>query len=189
MIQVCLLALVFTFPKDGIPLGDVVIQFSNPKDFYQEKKRELKIIQEVSENYTFAELQEDSLLASGIDSALLNEQLVLDETERIIHPSDFENGLYSFYKKLSSVKDLNQPLRIMHFGDSQLEGDRISGVIRENLQTLFGGCGVGFIPISETNTGRLNVIKEEKGWERYQMFGKGRRAYIHVMAFWATITK
>lgn len=175
VIQVCLLALVFTFPKDGIPLGDVVIQFSNPKDFYQEKKRKLKIIQEVSENYTFAELQEDSLLASGIDSALLNEQLVLDETERIIHPSDFENGLYSFYKKLSSVKDLNQPLRIMHFGDSQLEGDRISGVIRENLQTLFGGCGVGFIPISETNTGRLNVIKEEKGWERYQMFGKGRK--------------
>ena len=54
VIQVCLLALVFTFPKDGIPLGDVVIQFSNPKDFYQEKKRELKIIQEVSENYTFA---------------------------------------------------------------------------------------------------------------------------------------
>jgi len=175
VIQVVLAGLVFLFPEKGIQIGNQSITFSKPKDFYQEKTREIEIIHEISENYSLEELEEDTLLAIGVDSSLLDGKLIIDQKERIIHPSDFENGLYSFYKKLSKVNDLKQPLRIMHFGDSQLEGDRISGVIRENLQTLFGGCGVGFLPISETNTGRLNVIKEESGWERYQVFGKGRK--------------
>lgn len=175
-VQGVLAAMVFWFPKDGIPLwGEETITFSKPKDFYQEKTRELEIIKEVAKSYSLEELEEDTLLASSVDSSILNGALVIDAKERIIHPSDFENGLYSFYSKLEKVNKLSKPLRIMHFGDSQLEGDRISGVIRENLQTLFGGCGVGFIPISETNTGRLNVLKEEKGWERYQVFGKGRK--------------
>ena len=168
--------IVFFLPKEGIQLwGDQAITFAQPKDFYQEKTKELEIIHEVAEEYSLEQLEEDTLLAASIDSSILEGALVIDEKERIIHPSDFENGLYSFYSKLSKVNNLSKPLRILHFGDSQLEGDRISGVIRENLQTLFGGCGVGFIPISETNTGRLNVIKKEKGWERYQVFGKGRK--------------
>lgn len=175
VVQGVLAGMVFLFPKEGIRIGNDAITFSKPKDFYQEKLRALEIIEEVSDNYSLAELEEDTLLALGVDSSLLDGKLIVDKKERIIHPSDFENGLYSFYKKLSKVNELKQPLRIMHFGDSQLEGDRISGVIRENLQTLFGGCGVGFLPISETNTGRLSVLKEENGWERYQVFGKGRK--------------
>ena len=175
-IQAALALMVFYFPKEGIPLwGEEAITFSKVEDFYQEKTRELEVIQEVGQQYSLEELEEDTLLASMIDSSILDSALVVAEKERIIHPSDFENGLYSFYSKLSKVNDLSKPLRIMHFGDSQLEGDRISGVIRENLQTLFGGCGVGFLPISETNTGRLNVLKDENGWERYQVFGKGRK--------------
>ena len=30
-------------------------------------------------------------------------------------------------------------VRIMHYGDSQIEGDRISGRLRERLQKEFGG--------------------------------------------------
>lgn len=177
-VQAVLAAIVFGFPEDGIHLwGDYFVTFSKPTDFYPEKTRELEVISEVSEMYSLEELEEDTLLATSIDSSILQQALVVNDKERIIHPSDFENGLYSFYKKLSRIKTLSKPLRIMHFGDSQLEGDRISGVIRENLQTLFGGCGVGFIPISETNTGRLSVLKSENGWERYQVFGKGRKGH------------
>lgn len=168
--------MVVFLPEEGIPLWEEeAITFSRVEDFYQEKTRELAVIQEVAQQYNLKELEEDTLLAALIDSSILDSALVIAQNERIVHPSDFENGLYSFYSKLSKVNDLSKPLRIMHFGDSQLEGDRISGVIRENLQTLFGGCGVGFLPISETNTGRLNVLKDENGWERYQVFGKGRK--------------
>tara|TARA_B100000674_G_scaffold56903_1_gene39602 strand:- start:15142 stop:16587 length:1446 start_codon:yes stop_codon:yes gene_type:complete len=175
-VQGMLAAMVFWFPEDGISIGkENSLVFSKPKDFYQEKTRELEVISEVERLYSLEELEEDTLLAASIDSSILKRALILDKNERIVHPSDFENGLYSFYRKLSRVNQFSKPLRIMHFGDSQLEGDRISGVIRENLQNVFGGCGVGFIPISETNTGRLSVLKEENGWERYQVFGNGRK--------------
>lgn len=175
-IQLVLGVIVFTFPEEGIAINeDLSFEFSTPKDFYEDKLKEIKIVEDIAQQYTLEELSENSLLASNVDSSLLDEAIIIDEKERIIHPTDFENGLYSFYHKLNELNNLDQPLRILHFGDSQLEGDRISGVIRENLQTLFGGCGVGFIPISETNTGRLNVIKQEKGWERYQVFGTGRK--------------
>lgn len=178
-IQLVLWLMVWLFPSNGFKLNeDLTVTFAQPTDFYTQKKRELEILTEVASKYDLADLEEDTLLAEWVDSSILNHAIILNAKERIIHPSDFENGLYSFYHKLSKVNEASQPLRILHFGDSQLEGDRFSGVIRENLQTLFGGCGVGFLPISETNAGRLNVHKKEKGWERYQVFGKGRRG-IH----------
>lgn len=39
-----------------------------------------------------------------------------------------------------------QPLRIIHYGDSQIEEDRITGTIRERLQERFGGNGPGMMP-------------------------------------------
>ena len=35
----------------------------------------------------------------------------------------------------------------MHYGDSQIEGDRISGRLRERLQKEFGGNGAGLFAI------------------------------------------
>ena len=89
--------MVFYFPEDGVSLwGEHNIAFSKVEDFYQEKTRELKIIQEVGQLYSIEELEEDTLLASMIDSSILDSTLVVAQKERIIHPSDFENGLYSF---------------------------------------------------------------------------------------------
>lgn len=36
---------------------------------------------------------------------------------------------------------------VIHFGDSQIEGDRITHVVRDSLQSLFGGAGPGVIPL------------------------------------------
>lgn len=183
-IQLCLLGIVWLFPENGLKINDdIVVEFSSPEDFYPKEKHKVEVIQEVFQQYALEDLSEDGLMATNVDSSILNETIILEEKERIIHPSDFENGLYSFYHKLNKINELGQPLRILHFGDSQLEGDRISGVVRENLQSIFGGCGVGFIPISETNTGRLNVLKRTTGWERYQVFGKGRKGKHNKYGF------
>lgn len=183
-IMLSLFALVWFFPKKGIAITpNFTLEFAQPKDFYPKQKHEVKVIKEVFNEYSIKELNEEGLLATNIDSSILKSAIILNEKERIIHPSDFENSLYSFYHQLNKINELSQPLRIIHFGDSQLEGDRISGVLRENLQSLFGGCGVGYIPISETNAGRLNVIKREQGWQRYQVFGKGKKGTHNKYGF------
>ena len=48
-----------------------------------------------------------------------------------------------------------EPMRILHYGDSQLEGDRISADFRERLQTAFGGSGVGAMTVVQTASPQL----------------------------------
>lgn len=182
-IQLILGALVWYFPKEGIPLfGDQALTFAQPKDFLPDQIKKIQVVEAIHETYSIKELS-DQALHANIDSALLDEPLIISEKERIIHPSDFENGLFTFYNKLQNLNKENKPLRILHFGDSQIEGDRISGIIRENLQSLFGGCGVGFIPISESNFGRRSVLNKASGWERYQMFGQGQHGKHNKYGF------
>jgi hypothetical protein len=91
--------------------------------------------------------------------------------ERIVHSSDFDNDLKLFYHKLNRLSSKDTLVRILHFGDSQIEGDRVSGKLRESFQNIFGGCGTGFMPVSEHRVHRLNVLKYVSGWNRYKVFG------------------
>ena len=61
--------------------------------------------------------------------------------ERIHYPADVPD----FVKTLS--KNLNRKsCRMIHYGDSQLEGDRITSYLRNRFQKIYGGSGPGFIP-------------------------------------------
>lgn len=53
-----------------------------------------------------------------------------------------------FYASLSSTD--KQSVRIVHFGDSQIEEDRITMILRRRLQDRFGGGGIGLQPMVQT---------------------------------------
>ena len=51
--------------------------------------------------------------------------------------------LYGFFEKLESINDSdNVPLEVFHWGDSQIEGDRISGLLRSSWQKSWGGTSI-----------------------------------------------
>lgn len=56
--------------------------------------------------------------------------------------------LRAFYHALPSAR--NRQVRVVHYGDSQIEEDRITMVLRERLQSAYGGGGVGLIPLHQT---------------------------------------
>ena len=56
--------------------------------------------------------------------------------------------LPQFYAALDKAAE--QSVRIVHYGDSQIEEDRISMIIRRRLQDRFGGGGIGLIPMVQT---------------------------------------
>ena len=63
----------------------------------------------------------------------------------------------------------------MHYGDSQIEGDRISGRLRERLQSEFSGNGPGlFALIPATRKISLNN-KPSPNWIRKTGFGPYRQ--------------
>jgi hypothetical protein len=49
--------------------------------------------------------------------------------------------------KFSQAKLYDKPLRILYYGDSQIENDRITSVFRKMLQEKFGGAGRGLVPL------------------------------------------
>jgi len=60
---------------------------------------------------------------------------------------DYSASLQSFFDKLDSIKQSKKKIRIAYFGDSFIEGDEITDEIRSKLQSIYGGNGIGFMPI------------------------------------------
>lgn len=63
---------------------------------------------------------------------------------RIYLPNNDTTYLDSFFYLLENAND--NVVRILHYGDSQLECDRMTGDLREHFQAQFGGGGVGMVP-------------------------------------------
>lgn len=60
-------------------------------------------------------------------------------------PADFLRQYDSFRKKATEAHRRKTVVRVMHIGDSQIEGDRITNILRQHFQDLYGGSGPGYI--------------------------------------------
>jgi len=65
---------------------------------------------------------------------------------RIDLPNNTPDFFNDFFADLDSCNQRGEMVRILHYGDSQIEADRISGYIRQFLQEKFGGNGPGLLP-------------------------------------------
>lgn len=79
-------------------------------------------------------------------------------------------GMNKFYEALSESRATKRPVRIAYFGDSFIEADILTGDLRAMLQEKFGGCGVGYVPITTKIAGfRPTVLHSFKGWESHSV--------------------
>ncbi|MBL7742274.1 MAG: hypothetical protein JNN00_02260 [Chitinophagaceae bacterium] len=77
-------------------------------------------------------------------------------------------SLARFLQKLHELKSGKKiKVRIAYFGDSMIEGDLLTQTLRKLLQQIFGGSGVGFVPItSQVSQFRQTVTDNySDGWE------------------------
>jgi hypothetical protein len=73
------------------------------------------------------------------------------------------NGLDNFFRALDSRS--RKPVRVAFFGDSYIEGDIFSADLRSNLQSEYGGKGVGLVmPSSQVASFRRTVKHSFSGW-------------------------
>ena len=73
--------------------------------------------------------------------------------------------LQPFIDSLASSKG---QVRVMYYGDSQIEGDRISGKLRELLREGRGGTGPGlFLPVMPVMYTESIWIQSSSNWKRY----------------------
>lgn len=83
------------------------------------------------------------------------------------------HSLQLFFKKLGAIKRGEEKGRVAFFGDSFIEGDIFCADVRNSLQDLFGGNGVGFVPItSEVAQFRITVGHTFTGFKSYSLVKK-----------------
>lgn len=101
---------------------------------------------------------------------------IIDSTKivRIVYPDNRTQFLSNLHAQLTS-----EACRIIHYGDSQLEGDRISAYVRNRLQGLYGGSGPGFIPIKQVYEQISANVKPSEQWFRYAAFDPTQTKFAH----------
>lgn len=141
------------------------------------------------------ELTSDSLLAAIDTTALIPTDSVIQQDTLVVKDSvpkkslpvipevnvvntDSRAYMAAFYAALDSAS--TQPVRVVHYGDSQIEEDRITNVLRERWQKQYGGGGVGLLPLHQTIPTRTirqwlsihGVVQTaQQGPKRYLVYG------------------
>lgn len=92
----------------------------------------------------------------------------------IEYPQDNRLVLYPFFDALQTTGE--ELIRVMHYGDSQIEGDRITSFLRYKLQSQFGGSGVGLLPALQVHNYQRSIRHQTSGpWERYTTMEHGKK--------------
>ncbi|HEY0741643.1 MAG TPA: hypothetical protein VGD40_09275 [Chryseosolibacter sp.] len=87
--------------------------------------------------------------------------------------SSDSTALRSFLRALARSEKNKNPVRVAFYGDSFIEGDVFCGSFRDTLQSVFGGRGVGFVPITSEVAGFRNTIKHKfRNWKTKSMMNK-----------------
>lgn len=106
-----------------------------------------------------------------IDSAFLDKPGDTTAKANLIANPEALDG---FFATLIQEKD-NTLIRVAHYGDSQLEGDRVTSHIRHNLQAKFGGGGLGYVPLDDVASNSAYTRTNTGKWWRYNVFNMRRK--------------
>jgi len=165
-------------PEDGWDFGFTKVKFLSQDDYIHPKEQENTDITEI-----IADI-DTTMVTTDIDSLIQHQNSSngdlgkpdggeVDEnasTDLQMDASGQEN-LDNFFTKLANVASNRGKISMLHYGDSQLEGDRMTSYIRQKIQTQFGGYGPGLIPAN--NVYNTFTFKQtfSGNFKRYTAFG------------------
>jgi lysophospholipase L1-like esterase len=162
------------WPKNGLPLT-------------REWRLSFASLDDVFGSDTTRQVNLDSLLASyevtfdstAIKDSLQRAQIAYRLKMMRIQYADSSARLNHFFQALYEREQGVGKVRILHYGDSQIEGDRITSDIRNGLQKLFGGSGPGYVSACPlTSSISLNNVRSAN-WRRFPVFGNQDSTLMH----------
>ena len=143
---VLMLALIsFSFPEEGVPFAGRTLYFPSITEVLT-KKTGASATEKMDELEEQLRLQRDSLAMAYQDSLSFYTNFFKTNPARIHLPEDNWNYFNDLFGNLEASKEKKEVIHILHYGDSQIEGDRITGYVRQQLQETFGGQGPGLLP-------------------------------------------
>ena len=195
LVGLFLLPAVLLFPDEGVKLGPFTLQMMSVEDIFQEDTVEYADISDIIQNGfedvdSLPDITEmmpdsaatvDSLSAKPTDTIRADAAALAASIHRIEFPNGDKSILKTFFNSLNSLSQSKKGMvSILHYGDSQIEGDRISSYIRNKLQTKYGGSGPGLLPALQPYESYFSINQENIGdWRRYPIFGRVNKDVLH----------
>lgn len=106
-------------------------------------------------------------IENNVDSIQFNDK------KSIYFPSNSDYNWSLLYRQLHNNDSIGRPVRIMYYGDSQIENDRITSAFRNILQGKYGGSGRGLTSVLDIyNSANNFVMSPSKNWERIVLSGE-----------------
>lgn len=137
-------AICYFFPKEGINIGKKEIHFPSIEDVLVGQSQ--PVAPEIKE-LDSVELKQ----LNDLKDTLQQYKVALTEqTGHFYLPNDDITFFDKMFARMAQAKGNEEVVRILHYGDSQIEMDRISGNIRTFFQRTFGGGGPGLVPVIQT---------------------------------------
>lgn len=173
-----LFLLVMVFPKQGITIATgLTLWFPTLSELLNPTEIHYADIDKIVSPFLSDSLSVDSI-PSNTRSTDIN--MLRVNTRRMEFPNNDTTLLFQLFRHFVEARKTNQSIHVLHYGDSQLEGDRISGYIRSKLQALFGGGGPGLISVTDIVT-PISVKKSHSpNWKRYTLYGKVDSSVRHT---------
>ena len=151
-------------PAQGVNLGVYTLRFASYEGALEDAR--------------MARVDVDSVLRSvnarfrmDRDTLRYYEAFFQENPDRIYLPGDDITYFDALFREMEQAREQHRTVRILHYGDSQIEMDRISQDLREGVQKRFGGIGTGFFP-ALGNVPSASVNRSATGgFSHYTMYG------------------
>ncbi len=164
----------FILPNGGTKFLGVKWQFLSFDEVLHPKKQEKKDIAKIIQKVDTSDINENLVKHSGKTSGKLGLAAggaLSTESATSLHLNELSSqNLFRFFAQLQTASNEGRKISIFHYGDSQIEGDRMTGYIRQRIQNQFGGNGPGMIPA--TNVYNTQAFKQafSSNFERLTSF-------------------
>ena len=155
-------------------VNDLTLQFVSASDLFTAKNKVVVDLDSVLGDMAMDTVVEDTVVVdTSFNEPELDCKIQYVKVERSV--------LHGFFEALYEVENGSEQLiRILHYGDSQLEGDRISDYLRNKMQNRFGGFGPGIVLPIDISHARVSVRQSEsRDWKKYAIYSKKRHPKRH----------
>ena len=176
------------YPEDGIHVGDTTLRYPKLSQVFEKAEtttdsagNKVKVEQVDPEDAIRQMMEETKAkqFTAYTDSLKYYEDFFREGRTRFDLPNNDLTWFDRFFTSLQNAQKDSSVVHVIHYGDSQLEEDRISSTIREDLQTEFGGNGPGMLPavmhIPSQSTSQWN----NGDLQRYIIFGPKEEHATH----------
>lgn len=166
-IVVAVLALLCVLmPSDGVNLFGKTLRFPSLKRIMEPKEKfdmEAFLAEEQRRQDSIAKIEQDSI---NYYVSLLS-----DSATRFYFPNDDYSFFDNVFATMDSAQQQQRTVRVLHYGDSQIEMDHITDRLRHCLQSQFGGGGPGLLPLEGFTPITAAQVWAEGSFQKLSSFG------------------